>query len=163
MRTQIYKGYVYLTHKLLTSSQNIFKLFKSHEFDMDKNFFKRLQEVAKKSPDQYTPNDRLVKHEATLIAAAIDPYVRGISTVIVPKGMTVEDAMRDSYRRDVNENWKKITDVNADDIARGIEGIETKEKLNSRLKTFIKALSPEAKQQEYQHALTKLNKDLYKK
>ena len=129
---------------------------------MDPKFFKKVQEIADKPRNQYTKADELVKHEATLIVAAYDPHVRG-ATIIRTPGQTVEQAKMESYRHDVTEGWKKVTPQMADSVARGIEGIENEEKLTEKLQTFIKVLNPEAIRSDYEVALAKLRKDLYRK
>jgi hypothetical protein len=129
---------------------------------MDPKFFKKIQEIANKPRNQYTKADELVKHEATLIVAAYDPFVRG-ATIIRAPGKTVEQAKIESYRHDVTEGWKKVTPQIADSVARGIEGIENEEKLNEKLQSFIKEINPEAIRRDYEVALAKLRKDLYHK
>jgi len=129
---------------------------------MDEKFFKKVREIADKPRNQYTKADELIKHEATLIVAAYDPHVRG-ATIIRSPGKSVEQEKIESYRHDVTEGWKKVTPQMTDSVARGIEGIENEEKLNEKLKSFIKELNPEVIRHEYEIALVKLRKDLYRK
>ena len=143
--------------------KNKFKFVWRHIISMplDNVFYKKVRQLVEKPRAQYTPEDALVKQEATLIALAHNPFFRG-ETVIVPHNKTVEEAKADSYNRDMSEGWKSVTPQMANALRRGISGAEDEKAVGAHLKEFLQGV-PVAKRTEYETAWKKLRQELYQK